>query len=490
MPSFVIVFSCSLAVYMLAMYAIGYVAQRRVRNVDDYMLAGRRLPVSLTAVTIIATWFGAESLMTTADKVAREGWRGALLDPIGISLCLIITGWLVAGPMWRLNLLTIPDFFRERYGKLAEVLASIVLVPSYFGWIAAQYVALATIMAHIYGLSVDQWVLIIAIGGTGYALMGGMWSITWTDTLQLVLIVLGLLLLGFEILSTLGHGSVEAGLWRVRVESPPSHWRLAEPKTFTRDMLAALSALAVGALGNLPVQDLMQRVFSARSPRVASLACYIGAAGYLAMCLLPVGTGLAAALILPQVPEAGVISAIADRLLSVPLLIIFLLAVVSAVLSTIVSAVMAPAAVLAHNLLEPALAARYGSLAPKHALRLQRGSAVAVAAASVALALSGQGAYELVQSSYAMSLVGMFVPFIAGIYLTSAPPAAANLSLVVGIGSWAGHCAMGWEYFLQPQLGAAFPLPHELADTILSAVAFAGWMACSFLIRSFDDRIR
>ncbi|MGN6545038.1 MAG: sodium:solute symporter family protein [Aureliella sp.] len=475
MSSFVIIFSISLMVYMLAMYAIGYIAQRRVRNVDDYVLAGRRLPVSLTTITIIATWFGAESLMTTADEVAQQGWRGALLDPIGISLCLLITGLFVAGPMWRMNLLTIPDFFRERYGKLAEILASIILVPSYFGWIAAQYVALATILSQIYGLGVSQWIILIAIGGTGYAMMGGMWSITWTDTLQLVLIVLGLVVVGFEILTTLGEGSVGVGMMRLRMDSPPSHWRWAEHETYTKDMLAAISALAIGALGNLPVQDLMQRVFSARSPRVASLACYLGAAGYLAMCLLPVATGLAAGLILAKVPEQGVMTAVASQLLSPPLLIIFLLAVVSAVLSTIVSAVMAPAAVLAHNLLEPLIVASHGPLTQRQELRLLRGSAVAVAGASVALALSGQGAYELVQSSYAMSLVGMFVPFMAGIYLKSLPPLAANLSMAVGIASWFVHVVMGWDYFFEPHLGGSLPIPHELVDTGLSAVAF---LAC------------
>lgn len=479
---FVIAFSVSLVGYMLIMYAIGFLAQRRVSSVDDYVLAGRRLPVGLTTITIIATWYGAESLMTTADEVAQQGWRRALVDPVGISLCLVITGLFVAGPMWRMNLLTIPDFFRQRYGKLAETLASVILVPSYFGWIAAQYVALATILSQIYGLSVSQWIVIVAVGGTGYALMGGMWSITWTDTLQLVLIVLGLLVLGFEVLMAVGDDSLATGLSRLRSESPASHWRIADPETLAKDWLAALSALAIGALGNLPVQDLMQRVFSARSPRVASIACFLGAGGYLAMGLLPIGAGLAAGMLLPEVPEEGVLSMIAGKVLSPPLLIIFLLAIVSAVLSTIVSAVMAPAAVLAHNLVEPVIVARYGELSDRRALLLQRSCAVAVAAASILLALSGQGAYELVQASYAMSLVGMFVPFLVGIYWSGAPPLAANAALLVGIGSWLVHLSLGWEHFLEPVAHDLLPVPHELIDTGLSALAFAA--ACAAVPRS------
>ena len=477
--SFAVWFSISLCIYMLVMYGIGYLAQRRVTSVDDYVLAGRRLPVSLTAITIIATWFGAESLMTTADEVAEQGWRRAMLDPIGISLCLVITGVFIAAPMWRMNILTIPDFFRGRYGKLAEVLASFVLVPSYFGWIAAQYVALATILSELYGLNVSQWVVIVAIGGTGYALMGGMWSITWTDTLQLALIVLGLVILGFEILWALGAGSLSRGLMSLRTGPPENFWRLTDPGTYSRDMLAAISALAIGALGNLPVQDLMQRVFSARSPRAASVACVIGAAGYMAMGLLPIGAGLAAGLLLASVPDDGVILAVAVKLLSPALLIVFLLAIVSAVLSTIVSAVMAPAAVLAHNLVQPAITARRGELNERQALLLQRACVVAVAGASIALALSGQGAYELVQASYAMSLVGMFVPFVVGIYVPRLPPSAANLSLLTGICSWLVHIVLGWENFAGPALEDSFPVPHELVDTALSAVAFVCGCALS-----------
>jgi Na+/proline symporter len=169
---------------------------------------------------------------------------------------------------------------------------------------------------------------------------------------------------------------------------------------------------------------------------------------------------------------------IAQRFLSTPLLIVFLLAIVSAVLSTIVSAVMAPAAVLGHNLLEPLIAARWGSLTPVQSLRLQRLCVVLIAVAATALALSGAGAYELVEDAYAMSLVAMFVPFVAGLASRRPPPAAGLAALVVGISSWGVHTLLGWEHFLNSD----WPVPHELIDTGLSGVAFgiacvgAGWL--------------
>ncbi len=156
------------------------------------------------------------------------------MDPIGISLCLVITGLFIAGPMWRMNVLTIPDFFRLRYGKVAEIICALILVPSYFGWIAAQFVALATILSQMYGGSLSGWIVAVAIIGSGYSLMGGMWSITITDALQLILIIAGLLVLGYEILWTLGQGMPAAGLARVTHETPASFWRLADEPTFYR----------------------------------------------------------------------------------------------------------------------------------------------------------------------------------------------------------------------------------------------------------------
>jgi Na+/proline symporter len=227
----------------------------------------------------------------------------------------------------------------------------------------------------------------------------------------------------------------------------------------------------------------MQRIFSARSAEVAQAACFWAAGGYLLMGLLPIGTGLTASLLLHQVPEEGILTAVAGRILSAPLQIIFLLAIISAVLSTIVSAVMAPAAVLAHNLVEPLAARRWGKLSSAQALLLQRGAVVTIASASVLLALSGRGAFELVQDAYAMSLVGMFVPFVAGILCSRVPAAGASCALLVGTSCWLWHVLMGWEFFGGPALAGVIAVPHELADTLLSGIAF-----CACLLPPFSRR--
>ncbi len=471
------IFAGALIVYLIVLYGIGFLARRRVKNVEDFVLAGRRLPTSLATITIIATWFGAESLMTTADEVGNEGLRKAMLDPIGISVCLLLAGLFVAGPMWRMGILTVPDFFYRRYGKTAEIASSLIIVPSYFGWVAAQFVALAQLLDVFFGVPKEWGIMAVATLGTGYTLLGGMWTITWTDAIQMTFILIGLILLGHAILVELGHGSVTAGIAAMQSDISAERWRIADPPTFWRDTLTAISALAIGALGNLPMQDLMQRIFSAKSDTVASRACLWAGAGYLTMGILPVGAGLAAHLLLPdQTGDLdGVVLLVASKLLNPVLLLVFFLAIVSAVLSTIVSAVMAPAAVMAHNLVEPVWR-RTQSKPPSQEglLALQRIAIVVVTIASAWLAYTGEGAYELVQGSYSMALVSLFVPFILGIHFKSFPPLAAILAIVFGIVPWTLHMVTGWEIFFEPWLeSAGVPIPHELAGTLCSLIGFA-----------------
>ncbi|MFG0291504.1 MAG: sodium:solute symporter family protein [Rhodopirellula sp. JB044] len=468
------VFAAALVVYCAGLYLIGWFARRRIHNVEDFVLAGRRLPTSLAAITIIATWFGAESLMTTADEVGNEGLRKAMLDPVGIALCLLLAGLFIAGPMWRMGILTVSDFFRQRYGKAAEIIASLIIVPSYFGWVAAQFVALAQILEVFFGLPKDIGILVVATIGTGYTLMGGMWTITWTDAVQMSLILVGLSVLGYAILSHLGDGQLSAGVTTMRTDIAESRWRIADPEKFWRDSMVAVSALAIGALGNLPMQDLMQRIFSAKSDSVAIKACLVAAFGYLAMGILPVGTGMAAHLLLPRETGEldGVVVLVAAKLLNPVMLLIFFLAIVSAVLSTIVSAVMAPAAVMAHNLVEPSLVRYRGrAFSETNQLRLQRVAIATVTALSAVLAWRGQGAYELVQASYSMALVSLFVPFVLGIHWKSLPPQSAWHSMGWGIAVWTFHFAIGWEMFMQPWLEPlGVMLPHELAGVLVSGL--------------------
>ncbi|MFM7329194.1 MAG: sodium:solute symporter family transporter, partial [Bacteroidota bacterium] len=182
----------SIIAYLLVTILIGYLASRRVKTSGDFMLAGRSLPIMLSTAALFATWFGSETVFGASSQFLEGGLYAVIEDPFGAALCLLLFGLVYARPLYRMNLLTLGDFFKVRYGKRTEFIAAIFIVPSYLGYIAAQLVAMGLILNVVTGM--DTWigVTISAFVVTFYTYTGGMWAISITDFIQGILIVVGL----------------------------------------------------------------------------------------------------------------------------------------------------------------------------------------------------------------------------------------------------------------------------------------------------------
>jgi solute:Na+ symporter, SSS family len=454
----------TIGVYVVGIFALSVLAQRRIDDAEDFIVAGRRLPLSLSWATLLATWFGAGTLLTVADEVRREGLVRAALDPFGAGLCLIVAGLFFARPLWRMGLLTVADFFRRRFGPRAELLSALIMVPSYFGWIAAQFVALAAMLDLFFGLPLVWGLPIVALVGAGYTWMGGMWSVTLTDAVQIVLVLAGLVVLTWNVTSTLGGGGVAAG-WARFVAETPHELLVPWPRGRGVEFVGWLSVLLVGALGNIPGQDLLQRVFAARSERVARHACFLAGAAYLTFGCLPIFLALASRILLPETAGRSILPALAGLFLTPGMAVVFTLALMSAVLSTIDSALLSPATVLAQNVLP-----RLRACAAMPSLALNRLAVAGVAVCSLALAYVGESAYSLLESAYELTLVGLFVPLTLGLLRTPRREASGLAAMVAGCGAWLLHAMLDWDSFLAPWLGDS--MPAALGATALSLLAY------------------
>lgn len=454
----------TILVYLIVMYGIGYIAQRRIANEEDFLVAGRQLPLSLAWMTLLATWFGAGTLLAAADEVRNEGLQAAALDPFGAGCCLLLAGLLVAGPIWRMKILTVPDLFRIRFGPTAEWLSSLILVPSYFGWIAAQFTALAGMLELFFGLPLPYGLLIVAVVGTGYTLMGGMWSVTLTDAVQISLVLLGLIILTGVLLTDVGNGNPASGAAMVWAQTPVEHKTLVPFKDLAK-FWGWLGLFLTGALGNLPGQDLMQRVFAARSDRTARNACLIAGGVYLLFGTLPLILALAGRMLFPEDVNQAILPALAHAFLNPILAIVFVVAVMSAILSTIDSAILSPASVLAQNVGRRFL---QGNL-----LKRNRYAVLFVAICSLGVAYGGESAYELLEEAYLLTMVGLFVPMMFGLYTRPRSQWPAVASMSVGFALWAAHFYKGWETFLGPYLSQdLWPIPLSLTITGLALVTY------------------
>lgn len=183
--------------YLLVTIAIGLMAAKRVQSSADFAIAGRHLPLYMIITTTFATWFGSETVLGIPAKFVNSGLYGVVEDPFGAGSCLILVGLFFAARLYRMTLLTISDYFRERYGRTVEVICSIIIMVSYLGWVSAQVTALGLVFNVLSGgaVSLPMGMVIGVVSILAYTLFGGMWSVAVTDFIQMIILVLGLAIL-------------------------------------------------------------------------------------------------------------------------------------------------------------------------------------------------------------------------------------------------------------------------------------------------------
>lgn len=483
-PVFTWALGITLILYVLVMFGISIWAQRRIKDQDDFLVAGRRLPLTLAWATLLATWFGAGTVLTQSNEVMNDGVKQAALDPLGAGFCLLIAGLFYAKKLWNMNLLTLADFFRRKYGVVAEVISVGIMVPSYFGWIAAQLVAMGLVLNTFFGLDLTAGILLTAAVGMSYTLMGGMWSVTLTDAIQITLVLIGMVVLAFAVLmdGELGNGSTLAGFELLLEKCDPQLLEIIPTASLTL-FGAWLGAFAVGAFGNIAGQDLTQRIFAAKSANTARWACLIAGVLYIGFGLIPVLMGLAGSVLYPNNPPSSVIPALAERVFTSRLvLVIFVVALISVVISTIDSAILAPASLLSENLFEKIPQTKISPLTQN------RIAVVLVTVASVITAFVGESAYDMLESAYTMPLVGLFVPLTLGLYMTPRGEIPAILAMVTGLAIWLPDFVGGvWGLSGESYLGW-FPVPIAAVFGSLAAYLIAYRMVPKIESNASDQR--
>ncbi len=424
-----IVLLASVIAYIIATLCIGIFTTRYVKTAKDFALAGRKMPVFITASALFATWFGAETVLGASSEFLEHGLIGVVEDPFGAALCLFLVGAFFAKPLYQMNLLTLGDFYRQRYGAMVEVISSIFMAVSYLGWAAAQLVAFAIILETICGLPIQVGIWIAASVVFIYTLAGGMWAVSITDFVQTLMIIIGLVVLAIEMLTQVG------GLSNLIQSCPPEFFRFV-PENNPEAIMNYASAWMVIGLGSIPQQDIFQRMMSANSSKTAVRGAFIGASMYLTIALLPLFIALAAKVLYPELvydmDKQGILVNMVLQHTSVPIQILFFGALLSAIMSTASGAILAPSTIIAENIIKP----HFKKIPEDKFLFVLRLSVTLVTMASIFLAYGNKTIYELVAESSVLSLVSLFVPLVAGLWWRPANSMGALASILVGTISW------------------------------------------------------
>lgn len=464
--------------YLLVSIAIGLFAATKVHNTKDFAVAGRHLPLPVVTATVFATWFGAEAVFGVSATFVKEGLRGVVADPFGSSLCLIVAGFFFATKLYKLNVLTLGDYFRLRYNRTVEVLTTLCIVASYLGWVSAQIKALGLVFNVVTHGEISQtagMILGAAIVLT-YTTFGGMLSVAILDFVQMGVIMGGMLYIAWLISGM--TGGVEHVVSQASAAGKLDFFPPPDP----RQWLTFIAAWLTMMLGSIPQQDVFQRITSARSAKIAVIGSLLGGSIYFCFTFVPMFIAYSATLIDPALFN-GLLQT--DSQLVLPTLVLqhtpvfaqalFFGAVLSAIMSCSSATLLAPSVAFSENIMRGLLP----QLDDRQFLWVMRGAIVGFTLAVLGFALNTNASiFKMVENAYKVTLAGAFVPLFFGAFWSRASTQGALMAIVGGLSSW---------LLVEVLVGEASLVPPQLLGLLVSAF---GMIAGSLLPQWFGKETR
>ncbi len=436
--------------YLLVTIAIGLVAAKRVHNTADFAIAGRHLPLAMIVTTTFATWFGSETVLGIPAKFVQNGLSGVVEDPFGAGFCLILVGAFFAARLYSMTLLTISDYYRERYGRTVELLCSVMIMVSYLGWVSAQVTALGLVFHVLSGeaISVPLGMVIGVVSILAYTLFGGMWSVAVTDFIQMIILVVGLSTLA--VFAADQAGGADKVIALATSQDMFRFW----PEPNFHDVVFFMASAITMMLGSIPQQDVFQRVMSARDLRAATRGPVLGGVFYILFAFVPMFLVVSALIIMPD-KAAALIAEDPQKVLPTLVMehmpfvmqVLFFGALLSAIKSCASATLLAPSVTFTENIWRPMRPHQ----SDRQNLFTMRVTVLVFSALvlTYAIAMQGTSIYELVSGAYQVTLVGAFVPLLAGLFWPRATTQGAVFSIVLGL--------LAWGMFLATPAGDEFP---------------------------------
>jgi Na+/proline symporter len=439
-------------IYWIISVGIGLWAALRVKNTADFAAAGHSLPLPIVTATVFATWFGSETVLGIPATFLKEGLGGIVSDPFGSSLCLIFVGIFFAKHLYNRRMLTIGDFFREKYGRTVEVVITLCIVVSYLGWVAAQIKALGLVFNVVSdgGISQTMGMLIGAGSVLIYTLYGGMWAVAMTDFIQMIIIVIGMLYIGGEMAGQ--TGGVFVVLQHASDAGKLNFW----PDMNLAAILGFIAALVTMMLGSMPQQDVFQRITSSKNVNIAVQAAILGGVLYFIFAFVPLFLAYSATLINPalvsQYLETDAQMILPKLILQhAPLLaqIMFFGALLSAIKSCASATLLAPSVTFAENIVR----GMFKHLSDQQLLKIMRITVLCFTVVVTAFAINSElSIFKMVENAYKVTLVAAFVPLAFGVYWSKANSLGGLLAALFGLATWISCEILAPKGTMPPQL--------------------------------------
>ena len=456
--------------YMLGVLAVGVYHFRRNRDLDDYYVGGRSLGWKHVGMSVVATDVGGGFSIGLGGLGFSMGLAGSWLlftGLVGAWLTAVVLIPRVKAVDARLGLLTYPDLLRRRFGDRTALAAALISGIGYLGFTGGQILAGAKLASATvfrqapFGMDPMTFALYAIAGITiAYTVVGGLKAVIYTDTVQWLILLGGLLLLALPVAL-----HAEGGFSQLRASLPASHFDITAVSP-VQIVNWAVTIIPIWFVG----MTLYQRIYACRDEGEARKAWYLaGLLEWPLMAFSGVLLGMIARVLFPDAePEMGLPLLIAE-VLPAGVAGLVIASYFSAIMSTADSCMMAASG----NFVGDLAARLFPRVRSDRAqMRLSMAVTAAVGVLAVLLASSYRSVLDAILYAYAFMVSGLLVPTLGVFYIRRGGGAAAMASMLVGGGAALTLILGGWELPLGLD-AACCALPLALL-TYLGVARFEG----------------
>lgn len=443
-----------ITIFILLYLSVGFWAATKIKNkAKNYYIAGKSLPLWIAMLTLSAQSLDSNASLGNATFAYQSGfWAGAIL-PLGLGTALLLTGMFFAEPLNRMNLLTLPDFYYKRYGKAVELVVSVLTVISFSILLAGNLAGIGILANYIWGVPYTISVICIAVLILLYTVPGGLFSVAWTDILQVTIAIVGFTV-GF--LWLIGSHGTDLLFSTLESVSLSPMYRIGE------GALPNWAAFLALGLGDIVALDFMERVFSAKSPRTAKISCYLAGTITIAVGVPITLMGMMAFGLYGETASSSIFLKFVSEQMPFAITVLIFSGIIGASMSTADGAILATSTVITRNIV--------GRHFPKvvtqdRLLGLSRLATLPIAGLAVVFAIVRPDPGILLVLAFDIVFAGCLIPLAFGIYWKTSGPFAALVSVIAATVS---------------RLVLFFVIPEEYAgaDTlippVISLVLFVG----------------
>ena len=466
-------FGYAVAGFIALTLAVGVISSKLVKKSGRRLIvAGKSLPLALVGTMLAAQAVDGNSSLGNIALVFEFGfWAGAVI-PLGLGICLIVTGIAYAKKLNKMSMFTLPDFYFRRYGNGAEGISGVLMIISFTILVAGNLAASGFILEVVFGIDYFWGILISALVVVAYTIAGGLFASAWTNLFQ-VYLAIGAFWAGFIFFA----GGFSGTEWdAIYNNAPPEFLDITGLTDIANGALINWAGILALGLGDVVALDFMERVFAARDPKTARRGAFMGGALTMFTVVPTSMLGIVAFYFLPAdtVPDLA-LPLLATEHMPFAIGAAILMGVIGASMSTASGGLLAISSVVSRNFIQRIIRRRWLNKPGWGDNRLLIATRIIiipmmVAGTALGYFLPAPGIYLIL--AFDVVFAGAFAPLTFGLFWSKANMPAAIASLIVGSVA---------------RLYLFFAIPEELAglDTMIPPIiSFALFVGVAYATQS------